>query len=237
MDFLPNGCFTVKSFRKCLEEMGGLENSACCPPLWFGNVMVFGGKVATLSTAFDSVKFRVTLWFKNCGAGSNEDVSILLLDVERRCIDRIHSKRKNIRPRSPPNVHDLVFYVDGSSRDNPRVAGIRGVLRDTNGKFLCLFYFCVGVADSNFAEVLAIRRACALISSHMYLMECKITILNDSINAVSWINNGGFGHINLVNVLYDIKQFLTSMSLVSIEHTTRSCNSLADGLAKDGSGL
>ncbi|KAK2653867.1 hypothetical protein Ddye_013723 [Dipteronia dyeriana] len=127
--------------------------------------------------------------------------------------------------------------MDGSSKGNPRVAGIGGVLRDTNEQILCLFYVEVRVADSILAAVLTIHRACALISSQMYLLDHNINILSDSKIAVSWTNDGGFDHLNLVNVLYDIKQFLSFMSLVSIKHTARSCNSLADVLAKAGSGL
>ncbi|KAK2654891.1 hypothetical protein Ddye_014747 [Dipteronia dyeriana] len=187
--------------------------------------------------AIDSVKFRLALWFKNCVAGSNEDLTILLLDVERRCVDKIHSKRKVLRPWSPPNDHDLVFNVDGSSMGNPGSAGIGGVLRDANGKVLCLFSSSVGLVDSNLAEVLAIHRACELISYNMYFIERNITILNDSKSAVSCINGDDFGHLNFVSVLYEIKQFLFSKSTVLIEFTNRSSNSLAYVLAKAGSGL
>ena len=55
--------------------------------------------------------------------------------------------------------HDLLCNVDGSSKGNPSLASIRGVLQDASGKILCLFSSHVGFANSNKAEVLAIHRA------------------------------------------------------------------------------
>ncbi|KAK1558570.1 hypothetical protein Q3G72_003986 [Acer saccharum] len=89
------------------------------------------------------------------------------------------------------------------------------------------------------AQILAIHRACALISSSMLLLNRNITIMSDSKSVVSWINGEGFGHLSFVNLVYDIRQFLIliSMNLVSIKFTPRSSNSLADSLAKAGSRL
>ncbi|KAK2639402.1 hypothetical protein Ddye_027197 [Dipteronia dyeriana] len=156
------------------------------------------------------IKFRVAWWLKNYGVGSNEDLTILLLDIERWCVDRNAPKIKVFRPWSPPIDHDLVFNVDRSSR---------------------------GFVDSNLAEVLVIHRSCVLISSIMYLVDRNITILSNSKTVVSWINGGGIGYLNYVNLLYDIKQLLSSTSIVSIDYTARSNKSLANILAKVGSDL
>ncbi|KAK2641058.1 hypothetical protein Ddye_022821 [Dipteronia dyeriana] len=267
--FCPNGSFSVKSFRRCLEVNEVLVDCLDCSFLWLGyvppkvEVMLwqllrgrilvrevlhkFGmplqassvcplcdresesinhlflhcdwswklwslamGKEAILSLAIDSVKFRVALWFKLYGP-SSKDLTILLLDVEGRFVDSLSTKIK--------------------------ASGIGEVLRDANGKVLCLFSAGVGRGDSILAELLAIHRACALISSHMFLLDRNITILSDSKMVVSWIEGEGFGNLNLVNWVYDIKQFLASLNSVSIKYTSRSCNSLADSLAKSGSSI
>ncbi|KAK3218657.1 hypothetical protein Dsin_012627 [Dipteronia sinensis] len=52
------------------------------------NLVVFGGKEANLWLAMDSVGFRVACWFKYFGSGSKEDITILLLDLEGRCVDK-----------------------------------------------------------------------------------------------------------------------------------------------------
>ncbi|KAK2647643.1 hypothetical protein Ddye_015132 [Dipteronia dyeriana] len=211
---------------------------ALCWMIWeYRNAVVFRGKQAILSLVLNSVKFRVVLWFKNCGASCKKDLAILLLDVKGRFVDRQLSKVKVTDVLCPPMYHDLVFNVDGSAKGYSSLAGIGGVMCDANGKFLCLFSICVGMGDSIMVEVLAIHRASALISYDMFFLERNITILSYSKSAVSWINGKGFGHLRLVNWVYDIRQFMLSMNKVSIKYTARNCNSLADSLAKAGSGL
>ncbi|KAK3190292.1 hypothetical protein Dsin_029853 [Dipteronia sinensis] len=209
---------------------------AVCWTIWdIRNVVVFNGKEAIFSLALDSVRFRLAWWFKHFSSGSSEDVMILMLDVERRCVDRQPPMSKQIISWSPPLNHDLVFIVDGSAKGYPGLAGIGVVLRDANGKILCLFSSPVGLADSILAEVLAIHRACTVIYSSMFFKDRNITILSDSRSVVSWINGEGFGNIRIVKWLYDIRQFLLVSNLVVIKFTARSYNSLADGLAKNGS--
>ncbi|KAK2652020.1 hypothetical protein Ddye_011876 [Dipteronia dyeriana] len=205
-----------------------------CWTIWENrNVVVFVGKEANFSMALDMIKFRMAWWFKNCGVGSNENLTILLLDLEIRCVDENGHKIKVFRLWSPPIDHDLVFNVDGSSRGNPGLAGIRGVLRDANGKILCIVSSRVEFFDAILAEVLAIHCVCVLILSKIYLVDRYITILSDSKTAVSCINGDRICHLKYVNMLYDIKQLLSSTRLVSIDYTARSSNSLA----KSGSDL
>ncbi|KAK2643497.1 hypothetical protein Ddye_025260 [Dipteronia dyeriana] len=84
-------------------------------------------------------KSRVVWWFKNFGEGSKEDITILQLDVEGRCVDEKSVKFRKPTTWCPLLDNDLIFNVDGSVRGNPGQAGIGGVLRDTSGKILCLF--------------------------------------------------------------------------------------------------
>ncbi|KAK3212682.1 hypothetical protein Dsin_017388 [Dipteronia sinensis] len=110
-------------------------------------------------------------------------------------------------------------------------------MRDACGKILCLFSSSIGIADSCMSELLAIHKACALIASRMLLSNRNITIRSDSKSVVSWINGEGVGNLRFVSLVYAIRQFLKSMNSVSVEYTPRSSNSLADSLAKAGSGF
>ena len=137
----------------------------------------------------------------------------------------------------PPHVFDLSFNVNGLFRGSPGLAGVGGVLREVGGKVLCLFFSFVGTAEPITAEVLAIYKACSLISSSRMLDDRMITIWSDFSLVVSWINGDGFGKLSLVHLVYDIRQFISSRNLISIKYTPRGSNSLADSLAKAGTDL
>ncbi|KAK2644830.1 hypothetical protein Ddye_020025 [Dipteronia dyeriana] len=111
---------------------------------------------------------------------------------------------------------------------------ICGVLRDSCGKVVCLFSFYVGVEDSITVEVLAIHRACHLISSRSRLAGRSVTIISDSKSTVSWANVKDFGSLKLVNLIYDIISVLQGLVGLSICFRHRGSNSFADSLAKGG---
>ena len=107
--------------------------SAVVWTIWeFRNNVVFSGKSASIQMALDNVKFRVAWWFKNCGRGCSEDITVLFLDIER-CVDKIPVKASRLDVWKPPLNNDLSFNVDGSSCGNPGSARIGGVLRDARG--------------------------------------------------------------------------------------------------------
>ena len=63
-----------------------------------------------------------------------------------------------------------------------------------------------------------------------------ITIASDSMVAVSWVNDKvGFGNLNNVDIIYDIRSYLQSMKGMRVIYNLRSTNSFADNLAKLGS--
>ena len=99
---------------------------------------------------------------------------------------------------------------------------------------MCLFSSSVGNVDSITAEILAIHKACLLISSLRVLDDRMITIWSDSSSAILWINGEGFGSLSLIQLIYDIRQFVSSRPLISVKFLPRGRNSLADCLAKAG---
>lgn len=99
------------------------------------NDIVFNGKNIDQIKSLDSIKFRVVWWFKNFGCGSTVDTTLLLLDVEGRCVDSKLVKVGRPSSWSPPVDNDLLFNVDGSVHGNSRLGGIGGVLRNAVGRF------------------------------------------------------------------------------------------------------
>ncbi|KAK2654791.1 hypothetical protein Ddye_014647 [Dipteronia dyeriana] len=204
--------------------------------IWeFRNNVVFRGTQANLDMASNSVKFRVAWWFKNHGGGSNVDLTLLLLDIKERCIDKASAKAVTSKGWSYPTENKLFFNMDGSANGSPGEAGIRGLLRNVSRRILCLFSYYLGIKDSRTAEIHAILRACQLISSNQFLINRNITIISDSLSLVSWIKGKDFGNFELVRIMYDIRHFLQDRRGLDIEFKQRSSNSLADSLAKAGS--
>ena len=52
------------------------------------NENIFKGAASNFDKVLDSIKFRVALWFKFFGCGSEVDLSLLVLDVRERCVDK-----------------------------------------------------------------------------------------------------------------------------------------------------
>ncbi|KAI9152828.1 hypothetical protein LWI28_001848 [Acer negundo] len=65
-----------------------------------------------------------------------------------------------------PAERVLIFNLDGSDLGSPSPTGMGGVLRDSMGKVLCLFYLFFGIKDSISAKILDIHKACDVVQSN-----------------------------------------------------------------------
>ncbi|KAK3200789.1 hypothetical protein Dsin_024204 [Dipteronia sinensis] len=63
----------------------------------------------------------------------------------------------------------------------------------------------------------------------------KIDFLSDSTVVVDWVNARDFGSVKHIDCIYDIREKMTSLGSLSVQHNARSTNSLADYLANYGS--
>ncbi|KAK0576300.1 hypothetical protein LWI29_015106 [Acer saccharum] len=62
----------------------------------------------------------------------------------------------------------------------------------------------------------------------------QITIESDSRVAVAWVNEGDFGNLAMVEVIYEVRSKLRVFKNLSVCFVPRNGNVLADGLAKRG---
>ncbi|KAK3226182.1 hypothetical protein Dsin_006044 [Dipteronia sinensis] len=124
--------------------------------------------------------------FKTYGRGSAAPVYVTLLNIKEYCIKPTNAKQtKKEVDWVPHSLDGLKFNVDGSARGKPGPTGMCGVLRDANGKILCIFSLNINTQDSNKAEVLAIHKACELYASKPSLVGKNIMIANDSMVTAS----------------------------------------------------
>ena len=68
------------------------------------------------------------------------------------------------------------------------------------------------------------------------LLGKEIVFVSDSKSAVTWINSDGLGSLNHTKLILDIRNHLTSLNNSSVIFNSRDSNSLANMLAKKGSG-
>ncbi|KAK3225986.1 hypothetical protein Dsin_005848 [Dipteronia sinensis] len=157
----------------------------------------------------------------------------MVLNIKESCVNLVKSKKSNLDRWSPPVGDHLKFNVDGSTKGKPGLAGIGGVLRNSNGKTICLFSLSVVIQDAIAAEILAILKACELCTSNHRLADCNIQIASDSMIAVSWVNNKEeFRSLLHLGTISDIRGHLQSMTGLSIVFNPRASNKVADNLAK-----
>ncbi|KAK3218153.1 hypothetical protein Dsin_012123 [Dipteronia sinensis] len=150
-----------------ISKHGKVWNSIFFAVIWTvwesRNWVIFKDKIIDMDQAFDMIKFRMVWWFQYLGRGSRESVTLLLQDIKERCVETHGTKKAAHEVWTTPLLGSLKFNVDGSVRGYPSMAGICGVLRNNNGKVLCIFSKWIGIQDSNTAEILAIRKDVACV--------------------------------------------------------------------------
>ncbi|KAK2654735.1 hypothetical protein Ddye_014591 [Dipteronia dyeriana] len=104
------------------------------------------------------------------------------------------------------------------------------------GLMLGMFSLYVGNGDSRKAEMLAILKAISLCAHSAALIGKEIDIVSNSAEAVSWVNAAGVGNLAFMNIIQEIQQFLFILGNTRVIFNFRSSNSLADSLARNGSG-
>ena len=95
-----------------------------------------------------------------------------------------------------------------------------------------LFSFKMGELDAISAEIQAILKACELCALSSELRRNSIAIVSDSKLAVG----NGFINMDCVQAISEIHNFLAVLSNMTVVFNPRACNTLADMLAKNGSG-
>ncbi|KAK2651364.1 hypothetical protein Ddye_011220 [Dipteronia dyeriana] len=126
--YCPHGRFSVWSFRRCLEG-NSTDNTFDVKSLWEGTsppkVQFFAWQMLSgrtmvreveMAKVVDIIKFRVVWWFKYLGCGSQDPVTVLMLNMKDCCVDICSRKHTQAEVWSPPSIGVLKFNVDASAR-------------------------------------------------------------------------------------------------------------------------
>lgn len=200
------------------------------------NAVIFNAGSYDVTKTFFLAIHRAQAWLKALGDDGPLSSRDLWLAVDAVKIYRPLRKPKRVISgwQSPP-LGELKWNVDGSALGKSGLAAAGGVLRDHAGLVKCLFSVPCGIMDSNFAEVIAIRKALQLSSFKPELFNVKISIESDSANAVAWVNQklDSFPW-KLHNELCRIENLMALFQHISVIHSIRENNFMADALAKQG---
>ncbi|XVF79235.1 hypothetical protein PTKIN_Ptkin14bG0204400 [Pterospermum kingtungense] len=208
-----------------------------CAILWsiwlHRNEIVFKNGQLNICNLIDLIKLRIMHWVKAKWPTAQVDLWNFMT-----CLNEIQipSNPIHIRPItswSCPPLGYVKFNVDGASLGKPGQEGIGGILCDHQGRVLIRFSKSIGLADSNLAELLAIREALIVFSSsswaiHGFLLE------SDSKIAVNWVNNPLKVPWKFQNFISQIENLKKVIKDWRIDHVFREGNQEADLLAKEG---
>ncbi|XP_010675532.2 uncharacterized protein LOC104891523 [Beta vulgaris subsp. vulgaris] len=204
------------------------------------NFRIFQASSSTVKELRDLVLLRMGWWISGWEEGfpySPTDIQRNLWCLEWDGVSRAADSaiiKPSYIPWSPPIKNVLKWNVDASVVISSSCAAIGGVLRNHEGKFVCLFSSPIPYMEINCAEILAIHRAIS-ISSHSSLTKSASLLLeSDSSNAVIWCNNDNGGPWNMKYYLNFIRSCRKKMLSIEITHKGRSSNFVADSLAKQG---
>ncbi|XVF09547.1 hypothetical protein REPUB_Repub07fG0103600 [Reevesia pubescens] len=108
----------------------------------------------------------------------------------------------------PPDLGFVKFNVDGSSKGNPSPAGCRGVLQDSSGHIVAMFFGPLGVQESNVAELVVIKTALEDFVQTRWISCCNLIVESDSVIAVKWCLNEEARPWRLWDIFSDIDTLL-----------------------------
>ncbi|XWS63730.1 hypothetical protein CRYUN_Cryun06bG0126500 [Craigia yunnanensis] len=132
----------------------------------------------------DTIRLRTTSWFKAKWPDSVNSI----LDV----VKFPNNSQIPLKPRVVKNVilwkalplGSLKFNMDRLARGKPGLASIGGVLKDCMAATKAVFFKAISVADSNIAELLAVREALRIFTASKWVSSHRLIIESDLNNVV-----------------------------------------------------
>ena len=203
------------------------------------NARIFNNISSSVEKTADLILLRLGWWIKGWGDPFpyNCDDIIRNPNCLRNCslkLPRSFAANKTAISWAPPPNNHLKWNVDASFDPILLRDAVGGILRGSNGNFICLFSSPIPCMEINSVEVFAILRAIKISMSCDRLKKANIIIESDSKNAVQWCTEDSGGPWNLGFSLNFIRNARKAWLNITITHKGRESNMVADTLAKQG---
>ncbi|OMO71317.1 hypothetical protein CCACVL1_18294 [Corchorus capsularis] len=201
--------------------------------LWTArNVVVFNGSNLEVQQIIDIVGFKVAYWCKAKWTNGAISIDDFIRVSECIQIDSVGGKKRPHLDWFTPNNGQLKFNVDGTTKWQPGEAGIGGILRDESGSTKVVFSKPIGLADSNLAELLAIKEAFLIFAASNWADEKELIVESDLKIALKWVNDPCLGPWRFRQILFQIEGYKKKIIRWFVKHIFKEINSIADCLAK-----
>ncbi|MCI37093.1 ribonuclease H protein, partial [Trifolium medium] len=121
--------------------------------------------------------------------------------------------------------------VDGSLLGSSQSAGFGGLIRNSDGTFLCGFYDVATQPSILYAEIMAMLHGLELCWKKGFQ---RVSCFSESLQIVTLVKDGVLPYHKFANEVTSIRQLLDRDWVVAVDHTLREGNTCADMLAKKG---
>jgi len=129
--------------------------------------------------------------------------------------------------------------IDGVGKDNPRLVGFGGAIRDEQGQIHMIFHGHLWKATKNMVGLMELEQCLEILvhsNPHNVIIEADSELI---IRVAKKISNGTSPtkvseHWNLLQAFYRIQYHLRTLKTISFVHVKRKANMLAYRLANEG---
>ncbi|CAN7011778.1 unnamed protein product, partial [Brassica rapa subsp. trilocularis] len=170
--------------------------------------------------------------FENATYTASEILVKALLDAkEWESANQTSQKSRSILtlPKSRPMENSPNCWVDGAWIESSLCGGFGWIIKSTSNSILCKDSASrTYVGSALIAEALAIRQA---LRAAAFLGLLTLNVFSDSLVLISALSSGS--DLNeIAGILSDIRDFASLFDHLSFSHVSRTCNIVADSLAK-----
>lgn len=153
--------------------------------------------------------------------------------IHKVCRSDNKNRRDNILWHFPD--HDWIkVNFDGAAKGNRGKSGGGGAIRNAQGFCIAAFASPFGVQNNHVAEALAMLKSLQLTQGFKFK---KIWLEGDSLNIIQALKGTSSVSWNITNLVKSAKYLLNNYVSISIIHTLREGNKVADLLANEGVNL
>ncbi|GMI85901.1 hypothetical protein like AT5G42905 [Hibiscus trionum] len=200
------------------------------------NEIVFQSKSVDSKQLIGLIKLRMAFWINGKFGKLGIPMDVIIADPLLATDSSILPKRRDrLIGWLPPPEGFLKLNVDGAVRLEDSSSGIGGVLRDKDGTILFQFSRGCGQIPVAMAEFMAVKEGIAEFLNSGWGSRQRLVVEVDCKAVVDWVTQVAEPSAQLADLVAVVKEQMKKRGMI-VRLILRSCNTVADELAKAGIG-